>query len=63
MAQKLKYFVSFWSKMFFQDLWLIDKEINNLNIIWIMFEFNRNNKNQFEQNLAQFEVFWAQKLT
>ena len=32
-------------------------------MLWIIYFFNRNNKNPFEQKLAHFEVFWAQKLT
>ena len=60
-AQKLKRFVSFCSKKFFQDFWPIKKEKNNLNIVWIMYKSNRNKKNQFEQKLATFKVFWAQK--
>ena len=27
-----------------------------------MYEFNRNKKNPFEQKLANFKIFWAQKL-
>jgi hypothetical protein len=27
-----------------------------------MYEFNRNKKNTFEQKLANFKIFWAQKL-
>ena len=60
-AQKLKHFVSFWSIKFFQEFWPIEKENHNLNIVWIMYESNRNKKNQFEQKLATFKVFWAQK--
>ena len=26
-------------------------------MLWIMFDFNRNKKNPFEQNLAHFKVF------
>jgi hypothetical protein len=29
----------------------------------IMYEFNRNKKNQFENILAHFKIFWIQKLT
>ena len=32
-------------------------------MLWMMYEFNRNKKNPFEQNLAHFKVFWIQKLT
>ena len=38
------------------------KRKNNLNMFWIMYDFNRNKKNPFEQILAHFKVFWAQKL-
>ena len=34
-----------------------------MNMLWIMYEFNKNKKSPFEQNLAHFKVFWAQKLT
>ena len=34
----------------------------NLNMLWIMYEFIRNKKNPFEQKLAHFKIFWAQKL-
>ena len=33
-----------------------------MNIIWIMYKFNRNKKNPFEQKLANFKVFYSQKL-
>ena len=33
------------------------------NMLWIMYEFNKNKKNPFEQTLAHFKVFWIQKLT
>jgi hypothetical protein len=48
---------------FFSEFWLIEKEKNNLNMLWIMYEFNRNKKNPFEQKSAHFIFFWAQKLT
>jgi hypothetical protein len=47
----------------FSEFWAIEKEKNNLNMLWIMCEFNRNKKNPFQQKLAHFEVFWSQKLT
>ena len=61
-AQKLIHFDSFWSQLFFQEFWPIEKEKNNLNMLWIMYEFIRNKKNPFEQKLAQFTIFWAQNL-
>jgi hypothetical protein len=39
------------------------KRENNLNKLWIMYEFNRNKKNAFEQKLTHFQSFWPQKLT
>ena len=39
---------------FFQGLWPIEKEKNYLNMIWIMYEFNKNKKNPFEQKFANF---------
>ena len=38
------------------------KRKNNLNMLWIVYEFNRNKKNPFEHKLANFKVFWARKL-
>jgi hypothetical protein len=47
----------------FQEFWPIEKEKKHLNKLWIMYKFNRNKKNPFEQKLANFKIFRGQKLT
>ena len=56
-------FCQFMAPIVFPRILINRKTKNNLNIIWIMYEFNRNKKNLFEQKLAHFTVFWIQKLT
>jgi hypothetical protein len=57
-------FCQFLVPIVFPEFWPIEKEKkNNLNKLCIMFEFNRNKKNQFEHKWAHFKIFWAQKLT
>jgi hypothetical protein len=49
---------------FFHEFWPIEKEKNNLNKLSIMYEFNRNKKNPFEQKLdPEIEYFCGKKLT
>ena len=62
-GQKLIQFHSFWSRFSPTEFWPIETEKNNLNIVWIMYEFNRNKKNPFELKLAHFNISWIQKLT
>ena len=48
--------------VFFPEFWPIEKEKNNLNKFWIMYEFNRKKKSPFEHRLNDFKIIRARKL-
>ena len=56
-------FSIFWAKKLSQEFLPLKKEKINLNIVCISNVFNRNNKNSFEQKLADLKVSSMQKLT
>ena len=56
-------FYQFLVSIVFPEFWPIEKEKNNLNKLWILYEFNRNKKTPFEHELTHLKTFLVQKLT